>query len=101
MSIAQTRKEYNFSNFNDAASAWPQERWENEGRPHIWITAETQDGYEVQVDKAYGGVRLLIGNEIVAVGNTMLTYSHTDATTKVEIVVLDKEYYCVSKYLWF
>lgn len=95
----QRRKEYNFDSFEKGREEWPQERWESEGKPHIWITAETQGGYEVQVNTAYGGIRLLLNDEIVAVGDTMATYINSD--NSIEVVVLDKEYYGVSKYLWF
>jgi len=99
MLLDQRRKEYNFDNFEKANEEWPQERWENEGKPHIWVTAEKRGEYEVQVNKAYGGIRLLLNDAIVAVGKYMAMYVNAD--NSVEVVALDKDYYGVSKFLWF
>jgi len=85
-----------YDSVEEGKKAWPQERWENEGMPHVFCKVESsEDGYEVQLDGAYGSLRLLYKGEAIAVGRNMIS-----GIIGHEIVVLDREYYGVSKYIW-
>ncbi len=84
--------EYNNSLYNNNFTYWI-----NEGRPNVWVKVEefssNDSVYEVEVNVAFGGMRLLENNVVVisGLGNTIAF---------ADIVVLNKEYYGLSKYVW-
>ena len=67
--------------------------WEKADKPRMWLSVEKLDDYEVQIDVGYGGVRLLKNN---------LEIARTNQTEIIQddIIVIDKEYYSATKYIW-
>ncbi len=92
------RKEIRFSSLKES-SEYDQKGlsfWIKDGRPDVWVKVESllsEDVlYEVEVNVAYGGIRLLQDNDVVSSGK----YEAISDT----MIALDKEYYGLSKYLW-
>ena len=68
--------------------------WTDRGSPHSWVEVEKSGRYTVFADVGYGW--LVIFKDDSYLGRGMREITGIDA----EIVVLDKEYYRVSKYIW-
>jgi len=66
--------------------------WEEAGRPHCWVHVEKEGEYSVEVDMPYGAIRLLKNGREVRRGKWGIFMK--------KIVVLDKDYYGVHKYIW-
>lgn len=66
--------------------------WVSKGRPCQWVLVETDDVYSVYEDVAYGRMALFINDSLVSHGMHMCSTQ--------DIVVLHKEYFGVSKYIW-
>lgn len=73
--------------------------WAVLGNPHMWKIMETvcvdHNTYEAQVDYGYGYVRLMVNGD--EVGRAKVTH----IVIFENCVLLDKEYFGCSKYLWF
>lgn len=67
--------------------------WVALGMPIVLEEVETANGYSAVFDQAYGLLYLFKGDECIARGKRELATEHC--------VMLDKEYYSSSKYLWF
>lgn len=69
------------------------EVWQAEDKPANWIAVETNRQYTVYVDHSYGWLALFDNNTLLCSGKeTMYDCGG--------VVVLDKEYYSASKYIW-
>lgn len=72
-------------------------KWEQAGRPRIFIPVEQEDGYTVVIDYGYSYMVLFKGNKICGTGkNEIIPYGESIHN----IIVLDKEYYNINKYIW-
>lgn len=69
-------------------------RWEELGRPCLWVVGEEKNGYTCLVDHGYGHLALFCGDELMYV-----TLGHQIAMKGV--VALDVDYYEVDDYLYF
>lgn len=69
------------------------EEWEAQGKPKMWETVESKGEYEVQIDSGYGYMRLMkFGLEVEEAYNGIIVHDN--------VVVLDKDLYGVTKYIW-
>ena len=70
------------------------EHWEEAGRPYLWLKVEEAvcGIFTVYIDLAYGYLLLFKSNEILGKG--------IDSVITDEVIVLDKDYYGCSKYIW-
>jgi hypothetical protein len=66
--------------------------WIKEGKPRTWAIVEEYQNYKVLEDSSYGLIALFDSEELVDI--------HTQFITYINIVVLDKHYYNLSKYIW-
>jgi hypothetical protein len=67
--------------------------WVADGKPANWIEVETNGNYTVYVDHSYGWLALFDNN-------TLLCWGKETMYDCGGVVVLDKEYYSASKYIW-
>lgn len=76
--------------------------WNKKGRPFLWVKVEEKDNFAVYVDYAYGGLMLKYKGKEIGRGkdNIQFITENISALDK-DVVVLDKDYYNVKKYLWF
>lgn len=83
--------------FGEWKRAWPNDRWEKEGKPRLWITVETltigDDVYEARIDVGYGFVGLFLNSKEIDKGKNF-------ASDNDGIVVLDKDYYNTKSYFF-
>lgn len=70
-----------------------QSDWIAASEPYCLRHVESERGYDVFIDLAYGQVILVKGDTIVNWGKYF--------TQADDCICLDKEYYNVAKYLWF
>jgi hypothetical protein len=75
------------------------EAWDKAGRPHEWECVEIVEHsdrkkYRVWVDYAYGKIALTVDGKLVQYGKDFLSHEGS-------VIVLEKEFYGVKKYLWF
>lgn len=66
--------------------------WEQQGRPYSWVTAEKKNGYEVLEDYGHGWLAVFKNEKLLGVGKDKIALKN--------VVVLDKRYYGIKKYLW-
>ena len=69
------------------------------GSPYVWSHAETSGPYTVLRDHSYGLLALFQGDELLAVGKDHI-FPSAWTSDPVSIVVLDRDYYGVHKYIW-
>lgn len=69
------------------------ETWKLDGEPHVWMLEENNFVYEVWKDVAYNQIILLKNGNAVNHGVNIITFGN--------VIVVDKNYFDVSKYLWF
>lgn len=70
------------------------EHWNSSGRPYLWLKVEDAvcGIFTVYKDLTCGYLLLFKNNEIIGKG--------TDSVITDEVIVLDKDYYSCSKYIW-
>ena len=95
-------KDITFDSIEQQRKEWPQKRWEDEGRPRMWckveeITKMAGKTYKAEVDTAYGAVRISLNDEVIGMGKWAVTTNKKDEP----VVLLDRDYYGVEKYIWF
>ena len=66
--------------------------WEELGRPYHWEIVEEKYDYKVALDSAYGHIALFKNDSLLDVTSRTIILE--------DIVVLDKDYYSTSKYIW-
>lgn len=66
--------------------------WEKQGKPYWWGLAETEGKYSVYMDYGYGNLAVFSDGELIGYGLRKII-------TK-EVVVLHRDYYETSKYIW-
>jgi hypothetical protein len=74
------------------------EAWEKAGRPILWCTVEKEYDYGefvAQVDIGYGAVRLIKDGKEIARGKHAAISGNN-----ARVIVLDKEYFGLEKYIW-
>jgi len=71
---------------------YSQEEWEDAGEPHTWKIAEIEGEYTVIIDTSYWYMILFKNDEIIGSGEHEIISDN--------IVVLDKSYWEVFKYIW-
>jgi len=69
-----------------------QEEWEDEGCPHTWKLLEVNGEYSVVVDTSYWMMFLFKNDEIISYGEHIIITEN--------VVVMDKNHYEISKYIW-
>ena len=76
------------------------EEWKSLGEPRCLIEVERENGFVAAIDAAYG-LQIIFSED-----GKFCSWGHHETSLKndetlVEAVCLDKNYYGVSKYLWF
>lgn len=78
------------------------DRWVAAGKPALWVISETKEvvgvKFEVHVDRGYGHLKLLRNG--IEVGSGKYTIITRKSEVPEDIVVLDKDYYCVNQYMF-
>lgn len=83
--IQAIREVFPNSRFGDETS----QPWAN---THDWVVAEVSDEFVVWLDNGYGIIALTKGDKLVDYGNYICRCD--------DVVVLDRDCYGVSKYIW-
>ena len=78
---------------NKEENAMSQDEWIAASRPFIWSLIETKEKYSLYADEAYG-LLALFSNGMLIKATTSNIFGHEN------ILVLDKHYYGLNKYLW-
>lgn len=68
------------------------EEWLLQNKPHIWWCVEVSENLMVLTDCAYGRIALFDGDKLIESSKASIV---TDTA-----VVMDKNYYPVTKYIW-
>lgn len=74
--------------------------WEEAGRPYLLVPVETYKNFTVYLDRAFGNLFLYEGDKPIAKGRYEITEHDYFEKNHPDIVVLDKENFGVSKYIW-
>lgn len=69
-----------------------EEEWVNQNKPHIWWRVEVNENLMVLTDCGYGRIALFDGDKLIESSKASII---TDT-----VVVMDKNYYPVTKYIW-
>jgi hypothetical protein len=68
------------------------EEWLSQNKPHIWWRVEIDGDLMVLSDSSYGRIALFNGEKLIESSKTLIV---TD-----NVVIIDKNYYPVLKYIW-